>query len=116
MRGGKDKGGGGRTEGVQFFAGLFAGFGVAGGDVYFCSVHYEAFGDHAAYAFSSASDEDNLVLLRRLAVCQVLRLDLLAFTLNKLVASMMGSCGMQFQNFEKEKVLRKSAIERGCNC
>jgi hypothetical protein len=37
--------GGGRgrgTQGVQFFAGLLAGFGISGGDVNFCSICYEA--------------------------------------------------------------------------
>jgi hypothetical protein len=39
-RGGERRGG---TQGVHFFAGLLAGFGVSGGDVDFCSVLHEAF-------------------------------------------------------------------------
>lgn len=50
------------AEGVEFFAGLFACFGVARGDVDRCAVLDEAFGNHAADAFGTARDEHDFVL------------------------------------------------------
>jgi hypothetical protein len=47
---------------IQLFACLFAGFGVARGDVDRGTVLDEAFGDHATNSLCAASDEDDFVL------------------------------------------------------
>ena len=52
---------------VELGAGGFAGFSVAGGNINFGAVGDVSFGDHTAYAFGAAGDEDDLAL-RELSV------------------------------------------------
>jgi hypothetical protein len=85
------KGGGERgTQGVQFFAGLLAGFGVSGGDVNFCSICYETLRDHAANSFCSSCYENDFALLTiSISIDLSIYYCILTLTLNKLVESIL---------------------------
>lgn len=51
-----------QTNGVEFCTRFLAATCIAGGNVDFCAVRNEAFGDHAANSFPAAGNEDHFVL------------------------------------------------------